>query len=51
MVKHRSRGRLNHAALRARLKYATHHVPVKSIGITMLATVATGIAVAILMKK
>jgi hypothetical protein len=51
MVKHRNRIRLNNHALRSRLKYVTAHAPVKSIGFTMLASVATGIAIGILIKK
>lgn len=49
-MKHRHRLRQtnghdsNNHALRARLKYAAKHAPIKSVGFTMLG-VATGIAI------
>jgi hypothetical protein len=50
MVKHRNRLRHNQA-LQARLKYLAKNAPVKSLGFTMLASMATGIAIGFLIKK
>jgi len=47
MKRHRLRianGHLNHP-LRARLRYAAKHAPIKSVGVTMMLGVATGIAI------
>lgn len=49
MVK-RNRLRHNHA-LQKRLKYLAKNVPVKSLGFTMLASVATGVAIGFLINK
>ena len=46
----RNRLRHNHA-LQTRLKSLAKNAPVKSIGFTMLASMATGIAIGFLMKK
>ncbi len=46
------RNRLRHShALQSRLKRLAKNAPVKSLGFTMLASVATGVAIGILIHK